>query len=246
VKGKKALDAERRLMNESLTRLAKTEIRRKEQQRPVGRLIFALDLTQSRGWSLKQARIATAKMFDAAGTIGRIAIKLIYFRGTSECRETAWHENPDPLCASMMKLSCKTGITQIGCVLRRALNENEKLSAVVYVGDYCEEEAGELLPLAQRLGARQVPLFIFQENGGNGTDNDFAYARSIFRGLAEASGGVHLEFRPDSGNVLRELLSGIAAFSANGIEGVERLALPTTSEAKELRGRLLLALGNGK
>jgi hypothetical protein len=108
----------------------------------------------------------------------------------------------------MMKLSCKTGITQIGCVLRRALNENEKLSAVVYVGDYCEEEAGELLPLAQRLGARQVPLFIFQENGGNGTDNDFAYARSIFRGLAEASGGVHLEFRPDSGNVLKRIALG--------------------------------------
>jgi hypothetical protein len=67
-------------------------------------------------------------------------------------------------------------------------------------------------------------------------------AKPIFKRLAEQGGGVYVEFKPDSGTVLKELLSGVAAFSTAGVEGIERMEMPTTSEARQLRRRLLLGL----
>jgi hypothetical protein len=45
--------------------------------------------------------------------------------------------------------------------------------------------------------------------------------------------------------VLRELLPAVAAFSAAGVAGLNQIALPQTSEARQLQGTLRLMLGNG-
>lgn len=46
-----------------------------------GRLIVALDLTGSRAESLKQARKATAQMFTGIKAVGKVGVKLAYYRG---------------------------------------------------------------------------------------------------------------------------------------------------------------------
>jgi hypothetical protein len=237
-----ALDAERRLMNEALSRLNRTE-NPTALSRPPGRLIFGLDLTGSRQPSLKRARVATAAMFEAIRKIGRVWIKLVYYRG-AECKESEWHENPGTLCKSMLKLSCECGWTQIARLLQIALAEKEGLSGIVFIGDHCEEYADVLVGLAQSLGKRSAPLFIFHEC--TDTDQDALGAKPVFKRMAEVSGGTYVEFRPDSGDVLRELLSNIAAFSAAGIAGVEQIALPQTAAGKELRGRLMLSAGSNE
>src|ERR1700678_2991224 len=91
-RGNDALSVERRLMNEALAKLGETPALPKA--RSHGRLLFGLDLTGSREPSLRNARIATAAMFDALKTIGVIAVKLIYYRGNNECRASAWHDDP--------------------------------------------------------------------------------------------------------------------------------------------------------
>ncbi len=237
-KDNNALGIERQLMNEALARLRQAE----SETRARGRLIFALDLTGSREHSLRQARIATAAMFDAIKAIGRVAVRLVYYRGAKECRASEWHDDPGVLAESMRRLSCKTGQTQIARVLRMALAEDEKVSGVVFVGDHCEDDADDLVKLAQTLGQRSVPLFVFHECADH--DQHSLKARPVFERMAEASGGVYVEFRPDSGAVLRELLANVAAFSAAGAEGVRQVALPETPEARKLHGRLLL-LGSG-
>jgi hypothetical protein len=238
----RALDAERRLLNEALARLDETERRRVP--RRTGRLIFGLDLTGSREPGLKQARIATAAMFDAIRNFGNIEVKLVYYRGTKECRESPWYADADVLRRSMLKLSCERGNTQIAKLLRLVLGRSETLSAVVFVGDHCEENPEELLVLAEMLRGKAIPLFVFHECDDH--DQWSLKARPLFRRMAETSGGVYVEFRPDSGQVLREMLLNVAAFSTAGTEGVQRLALPATPEAKQLRSRLLLSSsGNG-
>jgi len=241
--GGKALEAERRLMNEALKRLGRNRLQSGAESRPLerraaARLIFGLDLTQSREASLAQARIATAAMFGAIRAIGRIAMKLVYYRGTQECRESQWCADAEILCRSMLGLSCEAGATQIARLLRRVLAMEETLSGVVFVGDHCEDNADELVALGQKLRDRAIPLFVFHECADH--DQRSLEAKPLFRRIAELSGGVYVEFKPDSGEVLRELLSGVAAFSAAGAKGVERLALPRTTEARDLRGRLLL------
>ena len=236
----RALEAERRLMSEALAKLGRTEERRIAQH--AGKLIFGLDLTGSREAGLKQARIATAEMFDAIRTFGKVEMKLVYYRGTDQCRESQWCADAEVLRRSMLKLSCERGSTQIAKLLRLVLAEREKLSAVVFVGDHCEEDPEELLGLAKKLRDKGIPLFVFHECEDH--DEWSLKAKPPFKRLAEISGGIYVEFKPDSGQVLRELLPSIAAFSTAGTEGVQRLALPVTAEAKQLRNRLLLAAGS--
>jgi hypothetical protein len=235
----KALDAERRLLSEALTRLGKVEERRIE--RRAAKMIFGLDLTGSREPGLKQARIATAAMFDAIREFGGIELKLAYYRGTGECRESPWYRDADTLCRSMLKLSCETGGTQVAKLLRLVLGQSEKPSAAVFVGDHCEENHDDLVGLAHQLGARSIPLFVFHECADR--DRNSLDAMPVFEAMARESGGVYVEFKPDSGAVLKELLSNVAVFSTGGVEGVQRMAVPETSEARQLRGRLLLGSG---
>lgn len=235
----KALDVERRLMSEALAKLGKTEERRIS--RRAGKLVFGLDLTKSREAGLEQARIATAAMFDAIRKFGRVEMKLVYYRGTNECRESQWCADAEVLRRSMLKLSCEGGNTQIAKLLRLVLDESEKLSAAVFVGDHFEEDPDELFGLAAMLRDKAIPLFVFHECDDH--DKWSLQAKPLFKRMAEISGGVYVEFKPDSGQVLRELLPSIAAFSTAGTQGVQRLALPVTPEAKQLRSRLLLSAG---
>ena len=240
--GERMLDAERRLLNVALARLGETE--KRQEARRTGRLVFGLDLTGSREPGLKHARIATAAMFDAIRRFGSIEVKLVYYRGTDECRESEWYADADVLRQSMLKLACERGLTQIRRIMRVALSEKENLSGLVFVGDHCEECHDELVGLARQLGEKSVPLFLFHECDDCNLDS--LKAKPLFKAMAEASGGVYVEFKPDSGQVLRELLPNVAAFSVAGAVGVQRLALPVTPEAKELRNRLLLSSGGNR
>lgn len=238
----KALEAERRLMTKSLTRLGNSEDRRIA--RRAGKLIFGLDLTGSREAGLKQARIATAAMFNAIRTFGRVEMKLVYFRGIDECRESQWCADAGVLCRSMLKLACERGGTQIAKVLRLAVAQKEKLSALVFVGDHCEEDPAELVLLAEKLRDKAIPLFVFHECDDH--DQWSLDAKPLFRRLAEVSRGIYVEFRPESGDVLTELLPTVAAFSASGVEGLNRMAMPKTAEAQKLQRSLRLMLGDSK
>ena len=227
-----------RRIEEALARLGGGEVR--ETRR--GRLMVALDLTGSREHSLDQARKATAAMFDAIKTLGAVAVKLVYYRGENECRASAWHNDANILSEAMRGLSCESGETQIARLLRLALAETETLCGVVFVGDHSEDRPGELRELAGALGAKSIPLFVFHECADD--DRRSLKAKPVFKRMAEASGGVYCEFKPDSGAVLREMLSAVGAFGAGGVEGVKQVPQVTTAQARQLRSRLLL-LGPG-
>jgi hypothetical protein len=241
-----ALDKERRLMNEALARLqpkglkhAPSQELRRTGGRGQGRLIFALDLTGSREHSLKQARIATAAMFDAIKSLGAVAVKLVWYRG-SECRASGWENDPALLAEVMRRVSCETGYTKIARVLRLALDEPEPVCGVVFVGDHCEDDADKVQDLAQALGQKSVPLFVFHECADQ--DDRSIAAKPVFKTMAELSGGCYVEFKPDSSTALREMLSNVGALAVAGAEGVNRAAVPESPEARELQGQLRLLL----
>jgi len=223
--------------------LAKLNVAKKlDPLRRRGRLIFGLDLTGSREASLQNARIATAAMFETIRKIGSVAVKLIYYRGTNECRTSIWHADPGIVSQSMERLTCESGYSQIGRILRFALAEREQLDGVVFIGDHCEEEGDELTGLAAKLGERSIPLFIFHECAD--FDQRSLAAKPLFKGLAEVSGGVYCEFKPTSATVLRELLSTVGAFSVAWHEGVRQVGPAATPEARQLQNRLLLPAGS--
>jgi hypothetical protein len=177
-----------------------------------GRLIFAMDATMSRARGLD--------------------VQLVYFRGMGECRVSKWVSNPDALARLMTSVACRGGLTQIGKVLKHAIEESggRKVNALVYVGDCMEEDIDRLCARAGELALLGVPVFLFQE----GED---ARAERAFREIARLTNGAFCRFDRGSARQLRELLTAVAVYAAGG----HKALLALSSEHDGAGARRLLA-----
>jgi hypothetical protein len=176
-----------------------------------GRLIFALDATASRERAWDRACKLQGEMFEATAALGGLDVQLVYYRGFGECKASRWLGAAADLHRAMRSVSCVGGETQIGRVLRHAIDEARahKINAVVFVGDAMEEKVDALSALAGELGLLGVPVFVFHEGGD-------AIAASAFRHIATLSGGAYCPFDAASAQQLRALLGAVAAYAAGG------------------------------
>lgn len=197
-----------------------------------GRLIFALDATMSRQPTWDMACQLQTDMFREAGSIGGLSVRLVYYRGMSECRASPWITDTAHLARLMGKIDCRGGQTQLGRVLSDARREAiaSGVRAIVFVGDAMEENVDALCVTAGELGLLKVPCFMFQEG------NDPA-AEAAFREIARLTGGAWCRFDMGSAAQLRELLRAAAAYAAGGRDALVRLAR-NTSGAAALLGQM--------
>jgi hypothetical protein len=160
--------------------------------------------------------------------VGGLDVQLVYFRGFNECRASKWVSNPDALARLMTSVSCHGGLTQIGRVLTHALNESgdNKVNALVYVGDCMEENVDRLCADAGKLALLGVPAFLFQE----GHD---ANAERAFREIARLTKGAYCRFDRGSAQQLRDLLTAVAVYAAGGRKAL--LALSSGGQGKGAR-----------
>jgi hypothetical protein len=171
-----------------------------------GRLIFGLDGTASRQPTWDLATSLTAKMFSTVGS--SLDVQLVYYRGLDECQKSPWVSDGRALTGLMKKVRCEAGETQIGRVLAHARQEDikQKVQALVFIGDACEENPDTLAVAARRLG---LPVFLFQE----GDDPDVA---EVFGNIARLTHGAYCRFDQGSAKQLAELLGAVAAYAAGG------------------------------
>ena len=197
-----------------------------------GRLVFALDATMSRQPTWDMACALQADMFREAAALGSLDIRLVYYRGLSECRATGWISDSVELARLMGKITCQGGNTQIGKVLSEARREAvaSAVRAVVFVGDAMEENVDALCAKAGELGLLKVPVFMFQEG------HDVA-AEQAFREIARLTGGAWCRFDPGAAAQLRELLRAAAAYAAGGRAALAQLS-KTGSGAAKLLGQM--------
>src|ERR1043166_4693240 len=184
-----------------------------------GRLIFALDATMSRQPTWDMACALQADMFREAAAIGRLDIRLVYYRGLNECRASTWVSDTAHLARLMSGIACRGGNTQIGRVLSDARAEAvaSGVRAIVFVGDAMEEPIDDLCARAGELGLLKVPAFMFQEG-------DDSTAERAFKEIARLTGGAWCRFDPGAAAQLRELLRAAAAYAAGGREALLRLS----------------------
>lgn len=182
-----------------------------------GRLLFALDATMSRQPTWDRACRLQAEMFDAAGSIGGLAVKLVYFRGQGEFRASPWVANAHALGQQMTGVACRGGQTQIGRVLSHGIEEARKgrVNALVYVGDAMEESGDVLAGLAGELGLLGVPIFLFHEGGDPA-------AGATFRTLARVSNGAYFPLDGAAAGRLKALLSAVAIYAVGGLPALEK------------------------
>ena len=188
-----------------------------------GRLVFALDATMSRQPTWDLACSLQGEMFSEAASIGGLAIRMVYFRGLSECRATGWITDATRLRRLMSTIRCEGGQTQIERVLSdartavRVESGSARVRAMVFVGDAMEENPDALCAIAGELGLLKLPCFMFQE----GRDAD---VEATYREIARLSGGAWCRFDSGSAAQLRDLLRAVAAYAAGGKEGLMALS----------------------
>jgi hypothetical protein len=177
----------------------------------VGRLIFAIDATASRGPTWDRACRIQAEMFSETASLGGLAIQMCYFRGIGEFHATPWLTDSRALVGRMSEVACISGNTQIIHVLRHAIAEagKERVNALVYIGDAMEESASVLAELSGKLGVLGVPAFVFQEG-------DEPNAQRSFRQMAQLTCGAYMSFDAASSRALRDLLKAAAVYAAGG------------------------------
>src|SRR6202012_1136407 len=161
-----------------------------------------------------------------------LQIRLVYFRGSNECRATGGISDGDKLARLMSKIDCRGGNTQIGKVLSESRREAvaSGVRAVVFVGDAMEENVDQLCAKAGELGLLKVPVFMFQE-GHDGA------AEQAFREIARLTGGAWCRFDPGAAAQLRELLRAAAAYAAGGRAALQQLS-KTGGGAAKLLGQM--------
>jgi hypothetical protein len=181
-----------------------------------GRLIFALDATASRNETWDMACHLQGEMFKTVDSIGGLSVQLVYYRDLSECRSSRWCSGAAEISRLMTRIQCRAGRTQIGKVLAHVKRETAllKVSALVFVGDACEEDADELIPAANELGQTRVPVFMFQEGNSREVEH-------TFREIARVTHGAYCRFDSGSAKQLGELLKAVAVFAVGGVAALE-------------------------
>jgi hypothetical protein len=182
-----------------------------------GRLIFAMDATASREPTWDRAMRIQAEMFSETSSLGGLDVQLCFYRGLMELEGSPWCSDADALLRRMARVHCVAGLTQIGRVLRHALEETkrERVNALVFIGDCMEESADILAGLAGELGIQGLPAFVFQEGGD-------PVAKQSFRQIARLSGGAYCPFDARSPQTLKDLLSAVAVYAAGGRKALEQ------------------------
>jgi hypothetical protein len=156
-------------------------------------------------------------------------MQLVYFRGLNECRASRWISNPEQLAKTMSQITCAAGHTQIAKVLLHAHKEAKLLpvSALVFVGDACEEDIDNLAFQANELAKLNVPAFMFQEG-------HIPNVESAFRTIAQYTHGAYARFDQGAAQQLSELLKAVAVFAVGGVAALEA--------SKNTNDKLLLRL----
>ena len=194
-----------------------------------------MDATASRQETWDTACQLQAEMFREVAAIGSLDVQLVYYRGPEghpegECRASRWYDNPAYLTKVMSSIVCRAGHTQIGRVLAHARQEamRSKISALVFVGDACEEPHDALIQPAADLGRLAVPVFMLQEGHDRRVEQ-------IFREIAQLTKGAYCRFDAGAARQLAKLLRAVAVFATGGVAA---LAARGDESAVRLLGQL--------
>jgi hypothetical protein len=179
------------------------------------RLIFAIDATASRQPTWDLAANVQSQMFLEAGKYGGLDVQLVYYRGFGEIRATKFVGSTMLLVQAMAKVTCQAGHTQLAKVLRHVARESEgaPVSAVILVGDCCEESLDTIAGAAAALARSNIPVYGFFEGNNPG-------GRDAFELITETTKGVLVPFDSNSPSQLRELLGAVAAYVVGGTEAL--------------------------
>jgi len=199
-----------------------------------GRLIFALDATASRAATWDMAAHIQANMFQTVAQLGGLDMQLVYYRGYQQFNRTTWIANSQQLLDVMNQVQCLAGMTQITNVLKHTLLETKqnKVQALVFIGDCIEENPALLYQLAGQLAIFNVPVFMFQEG-------DDLLTTQVFQKIASITKGAYCHFDQGSADQLKEILEAVANYVVGGKKALQQYSKTRGVLSRQITRQLL-------
>ena len=187
------------------------------QERP--RLLFAMDATASREACWTIAKEITGAMFESVP--GELDVALAYHSGGRLQEMTPFSSEAKAFLDKVQAVRCSAGRTALNEILDQAAQAS-RIKALIYIGDCFEEDPTEAVELAQQLKLKGVRCFIFHDTSSQAQGYDTRAARTAFEQITRITGGAILPFDETSPDLVKELLSAIALYAAQGIKALEQ------------------------
>ncbi len=183
------------------------------------RLLFAMDATASREACWNVAKEITGAMFEAVP--GELDVALAYHSGGRLQEMTPFSSEVKAFLDKVQAVRCTAGRTALNEILEKAA-QAPRIKAFIYIGDCFEEDPREAVEMTQQLKLKGVRCFIFHDSSSQSQGYDTKAAHTIFEQIARITGGAILPFDETSPNLVRELLSAIALYAAQGIKALQQ------------------------
>ena len=178
------------------------------------RLVFAVDATASRAsraHAWEAAKRLTDTLLDALP--GELDVAFAVHSGGKLDTFTGFTSNAGKLRDMAAGVQCRGGFTRLLDIMHRVAALRE-VGVLLYIGDCFEESERKACKLADTLGERETRVIILHDGP----------PPSIFREIAERSGGALLPFDIRALDELRALLAAVAVLAVEGVEAVEAKA----------------------
>lgn len=201
---------------------------------PTAHLAFVIDATASRSGSWKEATSIQRRMVYETRRFGVLSLRVVHFGGNAvNAYPARWTESPEQVVKYMGTIQCVAGETQIVPAIDIALGADPPPTAIVAIGDTCEEDLCVVRKTGQALGKRCIPVFSFFD--GWEMPEEFAKASAFrpdagHRILAAESGGVFARFGDKLD--LSSLMVATAAYVTGGAPALLSIAARSGSEGQ--------------
>jgi hypothetical protein len=181
-----------------------------------GNIGFLFDATASRSDVWCEAQDIISNMFRSIGSGTGISMRMVEYGSQGDIVDHAWQNNVDSMCESIKNVECRGGITQINECLNKFVSDHAGRlpSAIIFVGDHYEEDESELEASINLMKDNNIKVFTFLDSEDSG-------AESVFRRLAEQTGGKFAKFGKEM--PLKDLCEAVALLATGGSAALARL-----------------------
>ena len=210
-------------------------LKKAEQARQKKYLGLLVDATASRAPTWKRAQKILGTIFNRLSKTSGLHVRVVYFGG-GEIGDLGWSSDLVGVQRRMAEVSCKDGRTRITEGLERFFHQCGGYfpENVILIGDAFEDDLEGLKTILKTYRRDKVRIFSFFERGGYSPQPD---GEIVFKKIAKVTNGVFQEYR--EGVYLDELMVAVAAYAAQGKEGLAKLVAENSRAALSIQAELL-------
>lgn len=195
-------------------------------------MAFVIDATASREANWAASSKAQAQMFNKAAGMGGLGLSVICHRDNG-VEYLGTFSNGGQAATAMEDFSCVAGKTRLGKALDRALKLEKTPSAVIMVGDSCEDcevdNHRHLFATATELLRRGIKVYAVHDPH---SDQDPRHGAEIYKKIAEMTNGSFMTI--DNPKDFADVCEAIAVLEVGGLKKFQEMLAQGSSAAKKL------------